>query len=335
VRCCLVSEEGVPSEVYCPSRSDIEMNRKIRSLFHFCTHVRMSRGLDGLSEVWYGESAYGTYNRISNSLLGRQVRGSLLIITRNPRVSSETTSVFDQQQQFVDTNWARITKFLSMTSKTVQRTTGSSFQSTTQRRTQPKQEQLKQRIHIDAPALNIISNNTSMGSSVSVEQKSPVDTLTNTTRAYSGEGAFTYNPRPVKETDDVVEDVKDVKDVVKECYFFAQYGKCETEDCPYLHTATTTKQVEDVLSLEAWGKRVDKAMKPTTTIIPEKGVDALVLKRDRSEEEEEEEEVGAYYVPPSSPEVRRPRQAPPSQKKRRRSSRIAAKNKGGGGGRHY
>lgn len=124
-----------------------------------------------------------------------------------------------------------------------------------------------------------------------------------TSRAYTGEGAFTYKPNAVLDNITISATFIDVtpeksathlvskknKEHLKdECYFFAQYGECDTEDCPYIHIRKGVMVPEDA---------------------PE------------DEEYEEEEEVPLRRKRPK----RRAKAKTPQ--KRRKSSRIAAQNK--------
>ena len=305
VRCILVNTEGHPSVVYCPGRSDIEMNKKIRSIFHFYPSLFMSRALDYRSDVWHGRLPKGEYNKIAMTLLGKPVRGPLLIITRGDEGDISS-------QKYVDTDWSRVANFLSQERGRIQLPR-------LQQRQPPKQEQQKQHTHIGAPSLNIISNNTSMGSSISITPNPPAEELEKdvsqvclvkseeTTRAYSGEGAFTYKPNPVydnmtvsatfvsvtpeKATSKLVRHKEPKQQQQQECYASAQYGNCGKKECSYMHI-----------------------VRGIAYPIPEKG----------EVEEEEEKEVP---VPPPKRKPRKRRAQPPPPQKRRRSSRIADNEK--------
>jgi hypothetical protein len=279
VKCIFVNTDGTPSVIYCPGRSDIEMNRKIRSVFHFYPHVFLTRALDYKSDVWHGKINQGEYNKISLGLLGKAVKGPLLIVTRN--ADADISS-----QKYVDTHWERITLFLSQTQE--------ALQVTTIQKQQPKQEQQKQHIHIGVPSLNIISSNTSMGSSASVQEKAPVEVLVpqqppeSTERAYSGEGAFTYKPTPVEK-------------------------KPPTVDVNITTSGALHVTVRDPGAPEGWyddDEFVD--------IVPEESVTALV-----QDEEEEEKVVRSVR---RGIAVRK-QQAPVQPSAKRRSPRIAANQK--------
>lgn len=314
VRCLLVNPDGYASVVYCPGRSDIEMNQKIRSIFHFCPSVFMSRALDHRSDVWYGKLSVGEYNKLAMPLLGKPVRGVMLIVTRGEALDISS-------QRYVDTDWNRITTFLSED--------GRSNQSPIEQQTMwpPKQEQQKQHIHIGDPSLNTISKNTSMGSSISVTQNPPVEEEQDitqkclvqpeeTTRAYTGEGAFTYKPKsvldsitvsatffdvtPDKATSRIIsheEHQKMLKDTRQHCYQFAQYGKCDNKECPYIHIV--------------------------------RGIAYPIPQNKEASENDEEEEDAEEEVEEVHPKrkTRKSRDQNAPVKKRRRSSRLAKKPK--------
>lgn len=305
VRCLLVDTEGRPSVIYCSGRSDIEMNQKIRSIFHFCPAVFMSRALDHKSDVWYGKLPKGNYNKIALTLLGIPVRGPIFITTRKDGSNIVT-------QQYVDTDWSRITNFLSQIES-------NHPLSTPQQTRPPMQEQQKRHIHIGAPSLNTISNNTSMGSSVSVTEKSSDEEeveveekedlsqvclvpSAKTTNAYAGEGAFTYKPTsvmdsftasrtlvsmtPEKATSRVVKNSKP-----RECYFYAQHGNCKKgNECPNLHVRT------------GFG---------------------YLMSPPKEEDHQEEQEI-EIEDPPVQRRRSRKTRGDPLPQKRRKSSRIAA-----------
>lgn len=258
------------------------MNRKIRSVFHFYPHVFLTRALDYKSDVWHGKINQGEYNKISLGLLGKAVRGPLFIVTRNEDESSS--------QKYVDTDWDRIMSFLSQSQGLPQMTTI--------QRQQPKQEQQKQHIHIGDPSLNIISSNTLMGSSASVQEKAPVEVLlphqqkqlvfpAPTERAYSGEGAFTYKHKPVDEKKLPIVDVNIDK----------------TGNQHWIHVT-----VRDPDAPLGWYDDVENFV-DACLVPPEEPVHATI-----------EEEV----IPPVR---KRRRQAPVQSPSKRRSSRIADKEK--------
>lgn len=185
VICYKIDPSGRADPFYCPGRSDIEMNVKIRSVFRFSTGLRVERSIADVDlEVWYDQNdTWSTFNCYSQALIGKETRGELIVTTRNPKFAN-TTSI---HQQFLDTNWNRITVFLK-DSRNLSSTTPSTQQ-------QVQSEGLPHHRPYD-PYLNTTSSNTSfltMGSTFSnnPEQKQkngPVATET----VFMGEGAFSY-----------------------------------------------------------------------------------------------------------------------------------------------
>lgn len=191
VICYKIEPSGGAYPFYCPGRSDIEMNGKIRSAFRFSSGLRVERSiLDVNLEVWYDQNdTWSPLNFYSQALIGKETRGELVVTTRNPKFTS-TTSI---HQQFLDTDWNRIIVFLK-DSRSPSSTTPSTQQ-------QVQAEGVQQRRSYDQ-SLNTTSNSTSfltMGTtfSSSAEQKQGSGPVA-TENAFMGEGAFSYRQPAVQ-----------------------------------------------------------------------------------------------------------------------------------------